>query len=241
MGSTRLPEKVLKPIQGRPMLAWVVGRTNAASLLDKTVVATSTKSHDDEVEAFCADQEIPCFRGAEQDVLDRYYQAATKYDADTVVRITADCPLISPSFIDRTIRVYNESGVAYASNKIDYAQPDGLDVEVFGYQALRTAWEEATADPEREHVTLYIREQDRFERSDVSNPVDTSEYSVTDADTILRWTVDYPSDLEFIREIYRRLHRNRSWTADQIAVFELLEREPELLELTDHATPEEYN
>jgi spore coat polysaccharide biosynthesis protein SpsF (cytidylyltransferase family) len=241
MGSTRLPEKVLKPIQGRPMLAWVVARTSAASLLDDTVVATSTKAQDDEVAAFCDDQDIPRFRGDEADVLDRYYQTAVEYDADTVVRITADCPLTSPSFIDRAIRVYNESDVDYASNKIDYAQPDGLDVEVFGFEALQTSWEEATADPEREHVTLYIRNRDAFESCDVSNPVDTSEYSVTDDDTILRWTVDYPSDLEFIREIYRRLHRNRPWTIDQVAVFELLEREPELLELTDHATPDEYN
>lgn len=240
MGSTRFPGKVLKEIAGVPMLQRVVSRTRVASLLDETVVATSEQPGDDEVAAYCEDNGISCHRGSETDVLDRYYRTATATDADTVVRITADCPLVSPSLIDRALRVFAGSDADYVSNKVNYTQPDGLDVEVFGFDTLATAQEEASEPREREHVTPYVREQDWFSKRDVSNPVDTSEYDVIKDDVVLRWTVDYESDLEFLRAVYDRLFANGEWTVDQIAVFELLEREPELLELTEHATPEDY-
>lgn len=238
MGSTRLPGKVLMEIADRPMLYHVVSRTSVASQLDETAVATTSEREDDRIADYCDEVGFPFTRGEEQDVLDRYYEAAVETDASVVVRVTGDCPLISPSFIDRAVRTYRETEADYVSNKVRYTQPDGLDVEVFSFEALETARNKADDDYDREHVTPYVR--DNFAVQDVSNPIDTSSYACTDEETILRWTVDYPSDMDFVRAIFDRLYVNGRWTIDQVAVFELLEREPQLLELTQHGTPEEY-
>lgn len=238
MGSTRLPEKVLKDIAGRPMLWHVVTRVRVASLLDETVVATTVEDQDDQIVAFCEESGVEYVRGSEDDVLDRYYQAADEMDADTVVRITSDCPLVSPTIIDRTIRVFEEAECEYANTKIEY--PNGLDVEAMQFEALEQAWNEATRDEDREHVTTYIRRSDAFDKVKIDNLLDTSQYSATDDDTVLRWSVDYPSDLEFVREIYDHLHTNGPWTFDQQAVFELLERRPEIVDITDHASPADF-
>lgn len=238
MGSTRFPGKVLKDIADRPMLWHVVTRVQVASLLDETVVATTVEDQDEQIVAFCEESEFNYVRGSEEDVLDRYYQAANEMDADTVVRITSDCPLISPTIIDRTVRVFEETDCEYANTKIEY--PNGLDVESMQFAALERAWEEASAPADREHVTTYIRRSDAFDKAKVDNLLDTSRYSATDEDTVLRWSVDYPSDLEFVREIFDHLYTNGPWTFDQQAVFELLERRPDLVDITDHASPEKF-
>jgi spore coat polysaccharide biosynthesis protein SpsF (cytidylyltransferase family) len=238
MGSSRLPGKVLKLIRDQPLLWHVVTRTRLASLVDETVVATTVEEQDNQIAEFCERHGFKYTRGSEEDVLDRYYQAANAYDADTVVRITGDCPLASPEIIDRVVRVYRDSGVEYANNKLRY--PNGLDVEAMRFETLERAWEEAELPEEREHVTTYIRASDDFEKRKVTNPLDISTYSVTDADTILRWSVDYQSDLEFIREIYDRLSLHGEWTINQQAVFELVEREPEIVDMTDHASPADF-
>lgn len=238
MGSTRLPGKVLNDIAGQPILWHVVTRTRLASLLDETVVATTVEEEDDRIVEFCEDNEFRYVRGSENDVLDRYYKAATKTNADTVVRITSDCPLISPTIVDRTLRIFNKTNSDYANTKIEY--PNGLDVEAMTFATLERAWEEATRPEDREHVTTYIRRSDDFDKTTVENLLDTSQYSATDKDTVLRWSVDYPSDLEFVRTIYDHLHKNGLWTFDQQAVFELLERHPEIVDITDHASPEEF-
>lgn len=233
MGSTRLPEKVLKEIRGRPMLEYVVERTRRASLVDDVVVATSDAGQDDAIAEFCADHGVECFRGSEPDVLDRYYQAAREYDADTVVRITGDCPLITPAVIDRVVGTYGQSDSDYVSNILYYTYPVGFDVEVFPFETLEETWETATTDRQREHVTPYMRESGEVTRRNVTNPVDLSRYSYTDESTVLRWTVDYPEDLEFVREVYDRLCANGDWLVSQTAVLELLEREPELRDIND--------
>jgi spore coat polysaccharide biosynthesis protein SpsF (cytidylyltransferase family) len=238
MGSSRLPGKILKQIGDYPLLWHVVTRTRLASLLDETVVATTVEAQDDQVVDFCKQHEFECTRGSEDDVLDRYYESAKAYNADTVVRITGDCPLVSPEIIDRVVRVYRNSGVEYANNKLRY--PNGLDVESMRFETLERAWEEAESPEEREHVTPYIRTSEDFEKRKVTNPLDISTYSVTDSDIVLRWSVDYRSDLEFIREIYDRLLIHGEWTINQQAVFELLEREPKIVEMTDHASPADF-
>lgn len=238
MGSTRLPGKVLKDIAGNPMLWHVVTRVRVASLLDETVVATTVEDRDDQIVAVCEEAGFEYVRGSEENVLDRYYQAADEMDADTIVRITSDCPLVSPTIIDRTIRVFEEAECEYANTKIEY--PNGLDVEAMQFEALEQAWEEATRDEDREHVTTYIRRSEAFDKAKVDNLLDTARYSATDENTVLRWSVDYPSDLEFVREIYDHLHTNGTWTFDQQAVFELLERRPDIVDITDHASPEEF-
>lgn len=233
MGSTRLPEKVLMDIGEQPMLSHVYERASHASLLDEVVVATSTEPADAAIESFCESHEIPCFRGSEDDVLDRYYQTATELDADTVVRLTADCPFLSPAVVDRVVREYGESDADYVSNTLEYTHPDGLDVEVFDAGALETAWRDATDSDDREHVTLYIKRSDDFECANVENVLDMSAYEFVREDVTLRWTVDYPADLEFVREVYDRLTAHGHWVFDQQSVLELLERAPELRDINE--------
>jgi spore coat polysaccharide biosynthesis protein SpsF (cytidylyltransferase family) len=215
------------------MLWHVYERATRAELLDEVVIATSTDPRDDAIEAFCQDRGIPCVRGDEADVLDRYYQAATAVDAETIVRLTADCPLLSPPVIDRTVSKYTASDHEYVSNTIEYTHPDGLDVEVFGVDALETAWRDATEPEDREHVTPYIRNSAEFDSLNVENVLDTTAYEFLDEETILRWTVDYPEDMEFVREVYDRLTGGDHWLFDQQSVLELLERSPELREINE--------
>ncbi|MEY7849462.1 NTP transferase domain-containing protein [Natrarchaeobius sp. A-rgal3] len=228
MGSTRLPEKVLMNIGNEPMLSHVYERTKHASLVDDVVIATSTESADDAIASFCKSTGIECYRGSETDVLDRYYQTASSRGADSIVRLTGDCPLLSPPVIDRVIGAYSRSDAEYVTNTIQYTYPDGLDVEVFGFATLETTWNEATEPAEREHVTPYMRDSDEIPTENVENVLDVSQYDFTDDDTVLRWTVDHPEDMTFVREVYARLTRSGHWVFDQQSVLELLEREPAL-------------
>lgn len=236
MGSTRLPGKVLKPIDGRPMLWHVVARTRATSLVDEVVVATTTKNQDDQIVDYCTRNGVRYNRGSEIDVLNRYYETAKQFDADTIVRITSDCPLISPAIIDRLVRTFEEHSVAFVSNKDPFTHPIGLQAEVMKMETLRRVEQEADRPDDREHVTRYIRRSDGFDKLTIRNLLDTSEYRVTDHNTVLRWVVDYQSDLDFVREIYRYLSNGERCIFGQMSVFELLERRPELVAMTDHTT-----
>ena len=218
--SSRLPGKVLKPILGRPMLAHQIERVSRSRLIDKLIVATSTDSSDDHVEALCGQMSTDCFRGSLDNVLDRYYQCALRYAPDTVVRLTGDCPLADPEVIDGTIQYFLDSGLGYATNGgAEPTFPDGLDVEVFTLAALKAAWENARLPSEKEHVTLYInRHPELFRIGIYKNTADMSG---------LRWTVDEPRDFEFVTRVYEELYPgNPEFTSQDI--LELLERMPEL-------------
>lgn len=203
MGSTRLPGKVLMDLCGEPVLARVVTRARRAGLPDQIVVATTTLPQDDVIAELCDRRGWPVFRGEAEDVLDRYYRAATAFEAETVVRITSDCPLIDPDVIDRTILALRA-----ALPRADYACtflpkrtfPLGLDVEAFSFEALERAWRE-DADPAlREHVTEYILRNPRsFALRGVRALRDASHH---------RWTVDTTEDLELVRRIYEALGRD---------------------------------
>lgn len=193
MGSTRLPGKVLKDISGRSMLAWVVIRARGARTLDEVVVATSELLDDDLIIAECENLGVPSFRGSENDVLDRYYRAAVASQADTVVRITSDCPLIDPAVIDGVVIEFFNSAADYACNTLEKGYPRGLNVEVFSRGALEEAWRRAEQTHERVHVTPYIYgNPDRFTIHSVPFPQDHSD---------LRWTVDTEEDLATVRAI----------------------------------------
>lgn len=232
MGSTRLPGKVLMDICGHPMLWHVINRARQAKLLDDVLVATSEKASDDPVVAFCEQEGVPCFRGSEDDVLDRYYRAAVWIGADTVVRITADCPLIDPVVSDKVIAAYLDGGCDYASNTIERTYPDGLDTEVFSFETLEKAWLEARLMSEREHVTPYIwKNEELFNLRQVTQEMDLSG---------LRWTVDEPEDLEFVRRIYEHLYQPGQFFLME-EIVKLLERHPEFLEINqDFGTNEGY-
>jgi glutamate-1-semialdehyde 2,1-aminomutase/spore coat polysaccharide biosynthesis protein SpsF len=218
MGSSRFPGKVLQDLAGRPMLWHVVNRVRRAAKVDEVVVATTDRDVDHPVARFCEQEGIACFRGDEQDVLDRFYQAAKANRADVVVRITADCPLIDPSVIDKVLERFQRGDCDYACNIIRYTYPDGLDTEVCSFAALERAWREAKKPSEREHVTPYLR-TDRFRTANVE-----SEIPVSPSD--FRWTVDHPADLEFVRKVYAAFANNGDFGFRE--VFDLLKERPEL-------------
>jgi spore coat polysaccharide biosynthesis protein SpsF len=221
MGSTRLPGKVLADIGGRTMLARVVARLARSRLVDAVMVATTTAPADDAVAQECARLEAGLFRGSEDDVLDRYERAATAAGARTVVRITADCPLIDPAVVDRVIRSLAASAADYASNILVRTYPRGLDTEAFSVDALHEAWARASEPYQRAHVTPYLYEHsERFRLVSVVNDLDASSH---------RWTVDTPDDLRLLREIYARLE-NRD-DIDWREALALVTREPMLAEI----------
>ena len=248
MGATRLPGKVLHDIAGQPMLVRVVERARRASLIDGFVVATTNEVQDETVAELCREHGYPFYRGAQQDVLDRYYQAARQTEAEVIVRITADCPVIDPELIDETINVVlGKSAICNPQSVIDFAAnrlpppwgrtfPIGLDVEVCTFTALERAWKEATEPYHREHVMPYLYEGVNLKSATCNLQVGTSPRGVRvallnhDPDYgALRWTVDTPEDLELIRQVYARFvgSDDFSWR-DILALFE---REPELAKL----------
>lgn len=197
VGSNRLPRKVLLDIQGQTMLERVASRVKRVESLDGVVIATTTNKSDDAIEALCREKMFVCFRGSESNVLKRYCQAALKYRADAVVRITADCPLIDAEIIDGVVVKYLSAypDVDYASNLMPRTYPRGLDAEVVNSQTLYGIMDKVGDDAfGKEHVTLYIRQHpEEFRVVNVSNDKDYS---------YLRWTVDTAEDLEFARRVY---------------------------------------
>ena len=207
------------------MLWHVVNRVCSARSVDQAVVATSTASADDAVADFCDRDGIQCFRGSESDVLDRFYQAAKQVDADAVVRITADCPLIDPEVVDQVVDAFLEGTHDYVANILTYTYPDGLDVEAFSFPALEATWREARTPAEREHVTPYMRwTNGKFRVRSIENKVDLSARN-------LRWTVDEPSDLEFVRSLYGRLWKENQRPFGLNDILNLLDKEPQLADM----------
>ena len=209
MGSTRLPGKVLKPIMGKPMLWYLVQRIKQTEHVDKVVIATSEEKNNDVIRDFCKQYSIDCFSGSEEDVLDRFYRAAKQFDADVVIRITGDCPLLDPGLIGGMLDEF------ISGNKYDYYSvacgagvstkefnghryPDGLDAEIFKFSILEEAWNEAKEKLEREHVTPFIwRKKERFR---LGTKKSQNDYS------LMRWTVDNQEDFEVVEEIYKELY-----------------------------------
>lgn len=217
VGSSRLPGKVLAEVSGRSVLHHVVLRTRAATALSEVVVATTESRADDAVESACAAVGVRCFRGSEADVLDRFYRTARVFDADPVVRITADCPLLDPQVLDGAVFLYRSGSYDYVSNTIRRTFPDGLDVEVFSRAALEAAWRESRLVSEREHVTPFLWKQpERFRLGCLEQGEDLS---------ALRWTVDEPEDLVFVRKVYERLPEGAT---SMKTVLDVLSKYPEL-------------
>lgn len=222
IGSTRLPKKVLKKIVGKPMLWHVIDRVKKAKLVDEVVLATTLREEDKPLLGLAGESGVKSFPGSEEDVLDRYFQAATKFRADVIVRVTADCPLIDPRIVDKVIKRFLGDDFDYVSNTLKLTYPDGLDVEVFSRDALKKAWGEAKMASEREHVTPYIRKHpELFKIGVVEHEKDLSS---------MRWCVDTERDLKFVREVYRRLYKKgRIFLMKD--VLELLKKHPELAEI----------
>lgn len=244
MGSSRLPGKVLAQIAGQSMLQHVIERARRARTVEAVVVATSSDPADDPIADFCASLSAPCTRGSLHDVLDRYYQTAQAQHAGVVVRITADCPMIDPELIDATVKLVTASR---APNQVDFAAnrlpppfqrtfPIGLDVEVCTFAALQRAWQESSETFHREHVMPYLYQDVSLSRADahLSTGVSPRGFNIAVLNHqpdygSLRWTVDTPADLIFVREVFARLGGNPGF--HWAAVLELLQQEPELAKI----------
>ncbi len=227
LGSTRLPGKVLKPILSRPMLSYMLERVKAAKRIDALMIATTENKSDQPIVEFCRSEKIKCFRGSENDVLDRYYQAARSVQAEIIVRLTADCPLIDPAVVDEIVEAFltKYPNIDFASNVKPATFPDGMDIEVFSFAALEWAWKETKNPLEREHVTPYFYDSPgRFRTLNVEAERDFSSY---------RLTVDYEDDFEVVSKILESLYRpGQPFGFREVVKF--LDENPEILKKNAH-------
>ena len=225
MGSSRLPGKVLMDLEGKTVLERVIERVKISNFVDNVVVATTVSEQDDKIEILCKKIGVKIFRGSQDDVLDRYYQTAKFFgadDADNIVRITSDCPLMDYRIIDLVIKVHLENKVQYTSNTFDETYPDGEDVEIFTFSALEKAWKEANLTSEREHVTPYIRKHpELFKLFNVKNDENLRDY---------RWTLDTKRDYEFIKAVYSDLYKIDPFFGMK-QILNLLKNKPEIMDI----------
>lgn len=226
MGSTRLPGKVMKTLIDKPVIEHVVNRVKNAKQVDEIVLATTNEKKDDILVEEAKKLDIQYFRGSENDVLSRYYYAAKENNADIIIRITSDCPVIDPKIIDNMIKTFIEISktgkIDYISNTIERTYPRGLDTEVFTFEALERAFIEADKSYQREHVTPYIYENPEiFKIEGFKNNIDYSSY---------RWTLDTIEDFKVIESIYQALYdKDRLFYFTDIISF--IKEHPEISEI----------
>lgn len=210
IGSSRLPGKVLLNLEGKTILEHVIERVRNSRFVKEVIVATTILKEDLKIVNLCASRDIRVYCGSENDVLDRYYQAARLLGASHIVRITADCPLMDAKVIDKVIGLHLSKKTDYTSTKENF--PDGLDVEVFTFEVLRRCWKNARLSSEREHVTAYIKKHPKlFKFAYLSCAEDFSQK---------RWTLDEKRDFRFIKLIYKNLYKkNRLFGMDEVLTF----------------------
>lgn len=227
MGSTRLPGKVLKQVLGRPLLSYLVERLKDVKNAQGFLILTTISPKDDVIVEFCEKEKIPYFRGPENDVLARYYQAALKWKPDAIVRTTADCPLTDPEIIDQIISAFVDAKTPldYLSNVLERSYPKGLDCEIFSFKALERAFKETDDPYNREHVSPYFyRNPEQFSIKNIALPKDYSKY---------RWTVDTKEDFELIEKMIEDLYpKNPHFRFHDM--LKLLEKHPEWSHINGH-------
>ena len=200
-GSTRFPNKIMNKIEGKTLLDIHVNRIKKAKKNNLIIIATTKKKDDDIIELEANNLGVHCYRGDEDDVLDRFYQAAKSHNPDYVVGLTSDCPLIDPFLIDEIIEATINSNVDYCSNTLIESYPDGQDVEVFSFNSLKKAWEESVLISDREHVTPYMKRN--FKVLNIhSNNMKFNK---------VRMTVDEPNDFFVIKRLADKLGLNQKW------------------------------
>ena len=218
LGSTRLPGKVLFDLEGKTVLEHVIRRVKSSKLVTDVIVATTINKEDLKIVKLCANLGISVYCGPDDDVLDRYYQTARLFKADHVVRITSDCPLIDPMVIDEVITLHVREKADYTSNTIKETYPDGEDIEVFTFAALKEAWKKATLSSEREHVTPFIRKNHALKLVNLEFNRDLSHK---------RWTMDNPEDYEFIKSLYKNIYnKNPDFGMEEILKF--IDKNPDI-------------
>ena len=217
MSSSRLPGKVLMPLSNKPVLAHIVERLSYCKLIEKIVVATSTNTEDNQIFDYCRNNNIECYRGNLEDVLDRYYHAAKIHHADPIVRITADCPVIDPLVVDAAITGYLSG--AYDLYSLGGEFPDGLDCTIFSFSAIEKAWKQAELKSEREHVGPYIENNPHIFKN--------GSLELFKGLSDLRWTLDEPNDYELLSIIFNKLYRVDSPFLTH-EILQLIQNNPEL-------------
>lgn len=222
-GSKRFPKKVFAKIEGKPLIWHVINRLRYSEMIDGIVVATTTNPNDDSLESWCRGEDVKCFRGSENDVLNRYYQASLAFPSDIVVRITADDPFKEPRIIDQVIQKLLEGGYDLATNNFPPSFPEGFDCEAFTFSALEKMEKSTKDEFEREHVTQYIyHNPEIFRIGNVSSEIQLSSY---------RWTIDNEEDYEMVKAIYEKREKNKNGILLMGEILEILNRYPEIVSI----------
>jgi len=228
MGSTRFPDKVMRTICNTPMIGLLLARLKNSKLIDQIVLATSDNPRNDPLIKYVQKLDFPIFRGSEDDVLDRYYHAAKEARANSVVRITGDCPLIDSALVDEVIAKFLDSDVDYVCNRLPPTFPNGLDCEICTFQSLEKAWNQAKSPHEREHVTPYLNKSGKFSIENLACDTDWSEE---------RWTVDEPADFEVVQKVFEHFHPRRDF--GWLEVLSLSRKHPEWFMANRHIVRDE--
>lgn len=233
MTSTRLPGKVLMSLKGKPVLEHVIDRLKQSKQIDAIVIATTTNQSDDCIVELCNKCNVEFYRGSENDVLSRYYNAAKEQHADIVIRVTSDCPLIDACILDDMLAKVKQQNICVMTNAgIDQSKrtfPRGLDIEIFRFEVLEQAYKMASELYQREHVTPYIYETSS-DTSYYQSSIDYSEH---------RWTLDTEEDFKVIQSIYDELYQGEHdfYMKD---ILEYLEKHPEVKEINQHIEQKYY-
>jgi len=229
MGSTRLPRKVFLPLADKPLLLRMYERVAFSKYAGEIVLAITEDETDNQLFKLCQQNKINVFRGHSLDLLDRHYKAAKEYNAEAVIKIPSDCPLIDPEIIDKVILYYisNKENFDFVSNLHPPSYPDGNDVELMSFKVLENAWINAKKDFEREHTTPFIWENpDKFRVGNVLWETGL-DYSMTH-----RFTIDYKEDYEFIKRVYDELYfSNPRFKLNDI--LSLLKAKPEIKKINE--------
>lgn len=207
-GSTRLPKKVLMQINGEELLKIQITRLQKCSEVDKIIVATTTDHEDKLIVDICTGWGVEVSRGEINDVLDRYYQSVKKYEPKWVVRVTSDCPLIDPELVDAVIKFAKVNDVDYAANILEERFPDGQDVEVFKFEALKEAWTDSTLQSDREHVTPYLRRNCTYNGGKLFS---SANFPCFENFSDIRMTVDEQRDFDLIKKVVEELGIDETW------------------------------
>lgn len=218
IGSTRFPSKTLKKIEGKPIIWHMINRAKKIKSAQQIIVITTRKREDRIFLKIAHENGVLSFQGSEKDVLDRHYSCAIKFNADPIIRITSDCPLIDPNLVERMLQTFLKNNYDYVTNREPPTYPDGLDTEIFAFSALKKVAKYAKMNSEREHVSPYI----------VKNPKKFKIFNYRNRKNLshLRWTVDEKRDLRFVRQIYSRMKPKTLFSTS--AVLKILSKEPHL-------------
>ena len=228
IGSKRLPKKILKKLDEKTVLDYVIEQTKNSKNIDRIVIATTDLKEDNVIQEFCQNRKIDCFRGSVDDVLDRHYQCAKKYSFKTIVRITSDNPVVDPEIIDLAIKKYQEGqfDMVTTCNKRSY--PYGISVEVFSFESLKESWNNSSLPSEREHVILYIQnKKNNFKIYNLINEKDL---------TYINCTIDNELDYKLVKKVVFEIKTRPILMKDLI---ELFDKKPELLEINKNSDPYE--